>query len=363
MVQALLVLIFLKKLLKKWYLYLSLIPILQGFGVSYFDAEIYFQQNILWYFALVSVFFACYNVWLDQKKECVKLQEDLIEHKNKFSRFEVTAVLKKIYVEADFSFRLIENKRKEVKEELEKLESELAAIARNEVEGLFNFPQPMKSFAIYGRTEVILNKKQLIQYRTALNQYLKDSGEYQIALQNSVSKGIKDCYLVEFYIKNTSKVFDENVDLSVNISSENSFLESNYLSDLLSTYLDIPKRGSFNKNKGVFLTPNHNHYLESDKIIRALNNQNLNSFYKYLEIKKHGFNINIKELKANESVKVTRKAFVAKLSNFEMIQYNVSSVFSGQNLSGSIVVDLDDVGVSYQEIIMNQEVNYLEYEE
>lgn len=332
-----LVFFFLKKLLKKWYVYLSLIPIIQGFSVSYLEAEVYFKQNHLWGFALVSVFFACYKVWLEQKKEYDKLQNSLIEYKNKFSSFEVTAVLKKIYIEDDFSFCLMQRKRQEVKEKLEKLESELDVIVRNEAE--------------------------LIQYRAALKSYLEKSSEYQIALQNSVSKGVKYCYLVDFYIKNTSRVFDENIDLSINISTENSFLENSYLSDLLSTYLDIPKRESFNKNQGVALNPNHNHYLESDKIIRALNNQNLNAFYKYLEIEKHGFSINIKELKANESVKVTRKAFIAKLSNFEMIQYHVSSICSGQKLTGNVILDKDNAGIRYEEILINTEVNFLERDE
>ena len=90
---------YIKLLLKKWYVYLSLIPVVQGFSISYFKTEIYLQQSVLWVFALISVFIACYSVWLDQKKENSRLQKTIKEHENKFSSFELTAVLKKIYVE------------------------------------------------------------------------------------------------------------------------------------------------------------------------------------------------------------------------------------------------------------------------
>ena len=46
-----------------------------------------------------------------------------------------------------------------------------------------------------------------------------------------------------------------------------------------------------------------------------------------------------------------------------MIQYHVSSICSGQKLTGNVILDKDNAGIRYEEILINTEVNFLERDE
>lgn len=344
-------------------MYVSLIPAIQSFSVSYFGIEVYIQQSLLWYFALLALFCACYSAWKDQKNENKKLKQALEISESKFSSFEVRAVFKGVYLDKNYISSLIHEKSKEAKiklneavdeiNSLEKVDGRQAAIMSLKVPSISDMFNNINS-----DDRETLKKSQLLEYKKAMREYLDRLSDCYSEFEQASNKKIKKLYYVDFYIENTSKVFDESIDIDIRLPEEGRFIELNYLINVLPKKLEMPKRKSFAKDDSVVFASKA---YSDNSISKLLANQNPAAFYRDFVLEEHGFSLNIKELKSNETVKITRKGFAIKFTENKDMFFSILSKNSGKNITGNVVVNSNEK-ISFEELILSEKINFLELE-
>lgn len=358
---------FLKKLLKKWYLYLSLIPALQGLGVSYFGVDVYIQQNLLWCFALSVLLCACYSVWKDQKDESRRIQEELNISQSKYSSFEVRAYLNKVVLE-NSHINLISRKIALAKNKIESLDTEIDKPNKKQNSLDLNkllIQAKMLDVSEESDSNIFLDKEQLKAYRQALTEYINKVEKQEADLRDHLSTGIKNLYLIQFQLKNISKNSDGDIDLQVNLSGRDKFVDINYLIDLVPKYMDMPKRKKFKKTNHSYIS-SIDSITKLDELSELANNADPKTFFRYLKINETFFSVKVRDLKAGDTTFVPRKSFLIIMNEGGEIDCTISSHSSGGKLSKRIEI-ISESNIDYEEVLFDKDIstsiNFLDSEE
>lgn len=121
---------YLKRLFKKWYAYLPILPDLIDKIQSHIEYTIPVSSNILNIFALFALLYATYQVWNDMRLEKLVLEEKL---KNPID-YEVKANIKKVKIDLNYIESLIDKNIEKTESLIYSAEQELEKLSFNRKE-------------------------------------------------------------------------------------------------------------------------------------------------------------------------------------------------------------------------------------
>ncbi len=319
---------YLKRLFKKWYAYLPILPDLIDKIQSHIEYTIPVSSNILNIFALFALLYATYQVWNDMRLEKLVLEEKL---KNPID-YEVKANIKKVKIDLNYIESLIDKN-------IEKTES-LIYSAEEELEKLsFN----RKEMKIIGGAQTInvfenIYKTNLKNYIDELKEYSDKKDNYLLEWKNFNDIELKDIYIVDFYITNTGK-FDEDIDIEIHFNNENKYIGEICLIDNFPSRFNLPSKPE--KKKEIdFYSRNILNDLDIHETFRLQANLNPQTYRRYEEIKENIFSVKLRDLKASETVSIFRDdGYFIKIIDKNDIDIIISSKNSTSKINKKLVYE------------------------
>lgn len=322
---------YLKRLFKKWYAYLPILPDLLDKIQSHLEYTIPVSSNILNIFALFALLYATYQVWNDMRLEKLELEEKL---KNPID-YEVKANIKKVKIDLTYIESLIDKNIEKIQSLIHSAEQELEKIVINENDEIkllaIKFSQ-----GIYSNSELFY-KNDLKDYIKLLKEYKNKKDNYLLEWKNFSDIELKDIYIVDFYITNTGK-FDEDIDIEIHFNNENKYIGEIFLLDNFprSNLPSKPKK----KKEMDFYSQNILNGLDFHDRIITQANLNPQTYRRFEEIKENIFSVNLRDLKALQRVSIFRNnGYFIKITDKNDIDIIISSKNSTSKINKKLVYE------------------------
>lgn len=324
---------YLKRLVKKWFGILSLITTISGFILFYtnFDTRdviVSFIADKLPYISLVFLFIGTYQVWKDTRLEKIKLEEKL---KNPID-YEVKAILKKVKIDLSYIEILIDKNIEETESLIHSAEQELEKLSFNRKE--------MKIIGGASTINVFENmyKTNLKNYIDELKEYSDKKDDYLLEWKNFSDIELKDIYIVDFYITNIGRQFDEDIDIEIHFNDENKYIGEFFLLDNFPSS-NLPSKPKKNKEKGFYLQNILNELDIRDRI-RTQANLNPQTHRRFEEIKENIFSVKLRDLKASKTVSIFRNnGYFIRITDKNDIDIIISSKNSTSKINKKLVYE------------------------
>ncbi|MDX9743124.1 MAG: hypothetical protein RBT59_04840 [Arcobacteraceae bacterium] len=330
---------YLKRLFKKWYAYLPIVPDLIDTIQSHLEYTIPISSIILNGFALIALLYATYEVWNDMRLEKLELEEKL---KNPID-YEVKAKIKKVKIDLDYI-------EKSINENIEKTESlinsasqELENLSSNDdidpkIMQILNDARQYLSSGNHSQSEII--------YRSNLRSYIESLKSYPDKKDSFISEWkffsnneIKDVYFVDFTITNTGRRFDEDIDIEIHFNNGNRYICEVDLLDNFPFNLNLPFKPKKDNNMESFMNSiqrEHDVY-ELDRLRR---NSNPLTYKRYEEIRENFFSIKIRDLKVLDTISIFKNnGYFIKISDINDIDVVISSKHTTSKINKKLVLE------------------------
>jgi len=325
---------YLKRLVKKWFTYLIFIPDLTDLIQSHFNYTIPISSNILNYIALIALLYATYQVWNDMRLEKVELEEKL---KNPID-YEVKAKIKKVKINLNFVENIIDKNIEKIDFLIHSAEQEFKKIVINENNEIKSLAIKFSS-GIYSDSEIFY-KNDLKKYIELLREYKNNKDTYLLEWKKFNEIELKDIYIVDFFITNIGRQFDEDIDIDINFNNENKYVGEIYLLDNIPNSLNLPakpERKKFNDFTVIKPLDMSYDFHDFDKLHR---DSNPHTYKRYEEIEEQKFSIKLRDLKASETVSVFRdNGYFIRITDKNDINIIISSKNSTSKIDKKLVYE------------------------
>jgi hypothetical protein len=322
---------YLKRLFKKWYAYLPILPDLLDKIQSHLEYTIPVSSNILNIFALFALLYATYQVWNDMRLEKLELEEKLINPID----YEVKANIKKVKIDLIYIESLIDKNIEKTQSLIHSAEQELEKIVINENDEIKSLATKFSS-GIYPNSEIFY-KNDLKDYIKLLKDYQNKKDDYLLEWKNFSDIELKDIYIVDFYITNTGK-FDEDIDIEIHFNDENKYIGEFFLLDNFPSS-SLPSKPKKNKEMD-FHSRNILNELDIRDRIRTQANLNPLTYKRFEEIKENIFSVKLRNLKASETVDIFRNnGYFIRITDKNDIDIIISSKNSTSKINKKLVYE------------------------
>ena len=325
---------YLKRLVKKWFTYLIFIPDLTDLIQSHFNYTIPISSNILNYIALIALLYATYQVWNDMRLEKVELEEKL---KNPID-YEVKAKIKKVKINLNFVENIIDKNIEKIDFLIHSAEQEFKKIVINENNEIKSLAIKFSS-GIYSDSEIFY-KNDLKKYIELLREYKNNKDTYLLEWKKFNEIELKDIYIVDFFITNIGRQFDEDIDIDINFNNENKYVGEIYLLDNIPNSLNLPakpERKKFNDFTVIKPLDMSYDFHDFDKLHR---DSNPHTYKRYEEIEEQKFSIKLRDLKVSEIVSIFRdNGYFMKITDKNDIDIIISSKNSTSKINKKLVYE------------------------
>ena len=327
---------YLKRLVKKWFTYLIFVPDLTDLIQSHFNYTIPISSNILNYIALIALLYATYQVWDDTRIEKLELEEKL---KNPID-YEVKAYIKKVKIDLDYIESLIDKNIEKTVSLIHSSEQELEKIIVNENDEI-KFLAIKFSSGIYSNSEIFY-KNDLKDYIELLKEYKNKKDNYLLEWKKFNEIELKDIYIVDFYITNIGRQFDEDIDIDIHFNNENKYIGEIYLLDNFPSNFDLPSKPEKKKERNFYSKEIFNDF-DIHKTIRTQENLNPHTYRRYEEIKEDIFSVKLRDLKVLEKVDIFKsKGFFIKITDKNDIDVIISSKNSTSKINKKLISEIGE---------------------
>lgn len=325
---------YLKRLIKKWFTYLIFVPDLTDLIQSHFNYTIPISSNILNYIALFALIYATYQVWNDMRHEKLELEEKL---KNPID-YEVKAKIKKVKIDLDYIENIIDKNIEKIDFLIHSAEQEFEKIVINENNEIKLLAIKFSS-GIYSDSEIFY-KNDLKKYIELLREYKNNKDTYLLEWKKFNEIELKDIYIVDFFITNIGRQFDEDIDIDINFNNENKYVGEIYLLDNIPSSLNLPakpERKKFNDFTVIKPLDMSYDFHEFDKLHR---DSNPHTYKRYEEIEEQKFSIKLRDLKVSETVSIFRdNGYFMKITDKNDIDIIISSKNSTSKINKKLVYE------------------------
>lgn len=334
---------YLKRLVKKWFTYLIFVPDLTDLIQSHFNYTIPISSNILNYIALIALLYATYQVWNDMRLEKLELEEKL---KNPID-YEIKADIKKVKIDLDYIESLIDKNIEKTESLIYSAEKELENLSSSGKESNLNIiKETMMSLNTLNSVNNIYNQLENV-YKIDLKNYINELKEYKNTKDNYLLEWkkfneieLKDIYIVDFFITNIGRQFDEDIDIDINFNNENKYVGEIYLLDNFPNSLNLPakpERKKFNDFTVIKPLDMSYDFYEIDKLHR---DSNPHTYKRYEEIEEQKFSIKLRDLKVSEIVSIFRNnGYFMKIIDKNDIDIIISSKNSTSKINKKLLYE------------------------
>ena len=335
---------YLRKLIKKWYFYLSVIPAFIGFAEIYFNIGIKITPVYIWIFVGVAILFASYKIWSEEFIEKINLQSQLSAIKENSSDFVVKAYAKKIIFNIEeFSKKLdlkcIEAQRLilETKKEIEKYTENLSENDFNK----FDLISKKINSSLIPCLKPFDEEKYIIalkNYIKNLEDYVEKKSQYINDFNNIFKNELCNIYSLSLSIMNTGLRADVDIDVKVFINDPSFYCESYYIDGFILNYLKLPikpKKADFSTVLQI------NPPVSFKNNILDFNYPISGAYYTNETISKNELSVTLRDLKASDTAQLFSDKLYMKIENIKDLTFSVLSSNASHKIEKQVEVIFD----------------------
>lgn len=329
-----------KRLFKKWYAYLAILPGLIDNIQSHLDYTIPISSNILNGFALIALFYATYQVWNDMRLEKLELEEKL---KNPID-YEIKASIKKVKVDLDYIEKSIDENIEESGSLINSAIEELEKLSYDDIDPRVQMvKEAMRTSNSWdnghNQSEAIY-KIDWRNYIEKLKSYSDKKNNYLLEWKSFIENELKDIYIVDFYITNTGSQFDENIDIEIHFNKENKYIGRIRLLDNFPSSFNLPSKPERQRMDNFFRSQSLHNDFDIHKMDILQMDSNPLTYKRYEKIEEHIFSIKLRDLKVSETVKIFRQdSFYINIDDRNNIDVVISSKNSTKRINKKLIFE------------------------
>ena len=179
-----------------------------------------------------------------------------------------------------------------------------------------------------------LYMQELKNYKTKLEEYPNKKESFLLNWKNFIDNELKNIYFVNFTIKNTGTVSDEDIDIE--ITHNNKYIENLYVLDAFPKKPLFPKKPT--RESITLMQPILDHDLDIMRMNELTRNSNPMTYRRYEEINDNKFSIKIRDLKVSEEVNIFRQnGFFMYVENENDFNVNIVSKKSNAAIQKKVI--------------------------
>lgn len=326
---------YIKRLIKKSFAILSFITTISGVILFYtnFDTRdiiVNFIMNYFLYISFFLLFIGTYQVWNDMRLEKLVLEEKL---KNPID-YEVKAYIKRVKFDLNNIESLIDKNIKEIESLIDSAERELENLSSNYK---IKISGGISSTINVVESNYEIDLKNYIDY---LKEYADKKDTYLLEWQEFNELELKDMYVVDFFITNIGRLFDEDIDIDINFNNENKYVGEIYLLDNIPNSLNLPVKPERKKFNDFTVIKSLDMSYDFHKFDKLHTDSNPLIYKRYEEIEERKFSIKLRDLKVNNRVRVfSGNDYFVKIIDKNDIDIIISSKNSTSKINKKLVYE------------------------